>query len=44
MKLGDGGDVKEFEREFPWHEEQAETEESTEIIEGKLVEGVDTIQ
>jgi hypothetical protein len=44
MKLGDGGDVKEFEREFPWYEERAETEEETEIIEGKLVEGVDTIQ
>ena len=45
MKLSDGGDVKEFERKFPWYEEEQEVEkEATEIIEGKLVEGVDTIQ
>lgn len=45
MKLGDGGEIKEFERKFPWYEERREVEEETsEIIEGKLVEGVDTIR
>ena len=42
--VGDEGRVKEFER-YPWHEERAEAEEETsEIIEGKLVKGVDTIR